>query len=146
MKNPQKQAGNRRQNGTFSPGNKVGQRFAPGESGNPAGRPRLDSLTEALREQLAEAANPEDSRTVAEHLARALIKQGMKGNVAALSLIGDRCEGKPKQSLDVDLSVRDWREMARSHGLSLDDVKREAELLLREPADDLGGSESDRAA
>ncbi len=145
MKAP-KQTGNKRRDGKFAPGNTLGNRFPPGESGNPNGRPRVDSLTEALREQLAEAANPEDSRTVAEHLARALIKQGMKGNVAALALIGDRCEGKPKQSLDVDLSVKDWRAMARQHGLNLDNVKREAELLLRESPDDFGGDESGRAS
>ncbi len=137
-----KQTLNKRRAGDFAPGNKFGHRFAPGESGNPNGRPRVDSLTEALREQLAEIMPHADERTTAEYLARALIRQALKGNVAALSLIADRTEGKAKQSLDIDVSVKDWRAAARQHGLDLDDVRREAQYLLSESADVLSGDES----
>ncbi len=129
------QTANKQRDGKFAPHNKLGNRFKPGQSGNPQGRPKLTLLSEALREQLAEVLPGVDERTIAEHIARSMIKQALLGNVIAAREIADRTEGRPKQSVDVDMSVRDWREMARTHGLSEQDVIREAQLLI-EPASD----------
>lgn len=130
-----KQTANRRSNGTFAPGNKLGRKFEPGATGNPQGRPKITAITEALRIQLAEVMPDANERTYAEAIAGALIAEAVKGNVIAAKEIADRTEGKPRQSLDVDMSVRDWRAMARSHGLNQEDVLREARLLIESTAD-----------
>ncbi len=44
-----KQMENKRSDGTFAPGHKLGNRFPKGTSGNSAGRPKTTKLTDALR-------------------------------------------------------------------------------------------------
>jgi hypothetical protein len=129
---------NKRPDGTFAPGHKLGNRFAKGESGNSAGRPKLTRLTECLREQLAEAMPGASERTIAEAIARALIREAISGNVQAAREIGDRTEGKPKQSIDLDLQISDWRTEAQKYGVTEQDVINEAKLLI-ESAIDSGG-------
>ena len=75
-------------------------------------------------------------RTVAEAIARALIKEAMKGNVQAAREIADRTEGKPTQKLDLDLQINDWRTEAEKFGLTQNDVIAEAKLLIAESAFD----------
>jgi hypothetical protein len=128
----EKQTANKRSNGTFAPGNKIGNRFPKGETGNPNGRPKLTLLSEALRVKLAEAAPELPERTVAEIISNALVEEAFKGNVQAIREIADRTEGKPKQSIDVDMRVSDWREMARAHGLNEQDVINEARRLIED--------------
>ena len=127
------------QKNKFSPGNKVGNRFKKGETGNPSGRPKLTKLTEALREQLAETLPDAPEETIAESIARALIKEAKNGNVQAAREIADRTEGKPKQSIDVDLQVKDWRQLAQTYGVTEADVINEAKLLIAESALDSSG-------
>jgi hypothetical protein len=122
----------------FPPGNKVGKQFPKGQSGNPQGRPKLTKLTEALREQLAEIAPNAPERTVAEVIARALIREAVSGNVQAIREIADRTEGKPMQKVDLDLQVSDWRTLAKNYSLNEQDVIREAKLLI-ESANDSSG-------
>ena len=129
-KAPGKQTVNRRPGGKFAPGNKLGRKFEPGATGNPEGRPKLTLLSEALREQLAQVLPGVDDRTMAEHIARSLIREAIKGNVAAIREIADRTEGKPKQALDVDMNVRDWRQMAQAHGLTEAEIVAEARRLI----------------
>ncbi len=131
-----KQMVNKRNDGTFAPGHKLGKQFPKGVSGNPQGRPKLTKLTEALREQLAEEMPNAPERTVAEAIARALIREALTGNVQAAREIADRTEGKPKQAIDLDLQVSDWRTEAQKYGLSETDVINEARLLLAESAID----------
>jgi hypothetical protein len=133
-----KQMVNKKDDGTFAPGHKLGNRFKKGETGNPSGRPKLTKLTEALREQLTEEMPSAPERTVAEAIARALIREAVSGNVQAAREIADRTEGKPKQSIDVDLQVKDWRELAQSYGLSEQDVIDEAKLLIESDFDSSG--------
>ncbi len=122
--------------GKFSPGNKIGKQFPPGVSGNPSGRPKLTKLTEALREQLAEINPDAPEETVAEQIARALISEAKTGNVQAVREIADRTEGRPKQAIDLDLQVSDWRTLAKNYSLNEQDVIREAKLLIAESFDD----------
>ena len=122
--------------GKFPPGNKIGNRFKKGETGNPSGRPKLTRLSEALREQLAEAMPSASESTVAEEIARILIREAISGNVQAIREIGDRTEGKPLQSLDLDLQFSDWRTEAQKFGVTEQDVIDEAKLLIAEFTDD----------
>jgi hypothetical protein len=131
-----KQTQNKRANGTFAPGNKLGNRFKPGESGNPQGRPKITLLSEALRAQLSEVMPNE--RTVAERIAAALIAEAARGNVQAIREIGDRTEGKARQSVDVDMNVSDWRQVASAHGISEQDVINEAQRLIESVTDSSG--------
>jgi hypothetical protein len=89
------------QKNKFPPGNKIGNRFKKGETGNPSGRPKLTKLTEALREQLAETSPDAPEETIAEQIARALIIEAKLGNIAAIREVFDRSEGKAPLTLDV---------------------------------------------
>jgi len=118
--------------------------FKPGQSGNPAGRPKSITLSEALRLELAKML-PGDTqeRTFAEVIAQQLVRSAATGNILAAKEIADRTEGRAKQQVDVDLSVFDWREVARTHGLNEHDVIREAQRLIAESVADASGAATD---
>lgn len=115
--------------------------FKPGASGNPQGRPKRTRLSEALIAKLAEASVSEE--TVAERVAQALIDAALQGNVQAIREIGDRCEGRPKQMIEVDATLRDWRALAQANGLSERDVIAEAQAIIQQSAAATGDAESD---
>jgi hypothetical protein len=120
------------QKNKFPPGNKIGKQFPKGISGNPSGRPKLTKLTNALREQLAEIAPDAPEETIAERIAKTLIRLALSGDVQAIKEIGNRTEGLPKQAIDLDLQINDWRTLAQNYGVSETDVIREAKLLIAE--------------
>lgn len=66
-------------------------KFKPGQSGNPGGRPKKKPLTEALMEALD---NPEHLKQVIE----GILAKAKKGDVAAFAAIRDTTEGKPVES------------------------------------------------
>jgi hypothetical protein len=115
-----------------------------GESGNPAGRPKSVTLSEAYRIALAQPfpGDPQ-GRTYAEIIAEKLVMNAATGEVSSAREIADRTEGRPKQMLDVDVKLLDWRELARAHGLTEDDVITEARRLI-ESAARSGGADSDQ--
>jgi hypothetical protein len=137
MTNSQKTDG-KQSDGRFATGNSSGKKFPPGISGNPSGRPRLTRLTEALREQLAEISPDADEQTIAEQIAKTLIKLAISGDVAAIKEIGNRTEGLPRQSIDLDLQISDWRTEAQKYGVSEQDVINEAKLLIESAIDSSG--------
>jgi hypothetical protein len=100
MTNSQKTDG-KQADGKFATGNTIGKKFPPGSSGNPNGRPKLTRLSEALRQQLSEEMPGADGETIAEEVARALIREALIGNIAAIKEVFDRAEGKSPISLDV---------------------------------------------
>lgn len=116
--------------------------FPKGVSGNPAGRPKAVTLSEAYRQQLAAQKTEGDESTYAEVIAKMVCEEAAKGNVMAAREIADRTEGKPKQAIDVDMKLFDWRELARANGLSEQDVLNEAKRLI-ESATLAGGAQSD---
>lgn len=116
--------------GRFVKGNHNG--FKPGASGNPKGRPKSVTLSEALRAQLGQMMPGADEQTYAEKIAVVLCEEAAKGNVGAAKEIADRTEGKPRQSLDVDMSLFDWRSLAKAHGIDERDVIAEARRLIEE--------------
>ncbi len=141
MANSQKTNGEQTADGKFAPGNQIGNRFSKGESGNSAGRPRLTKLTDSLRQQIAETNPDADDQTVAETIAKTLITLALSGDVQAIKECFDRCEGKPKQAIDLDIQATNWREEARRYGITEAEVAAEARLLLTE-FDDVGSDEA----
>ena len=92
----------------------VTSRFKPGQSGNPKGRSSEEAraaslLSKALIEVLPMIGNRASlkgvGRTFTQKLAGVWIEQGLKGNVAAITTIADRIEGKPAVSMLVDGST-----------------------------------------
>ncbi len=70
-------------------------RWKPGQSGNPRGRPKKGSIVDVLRELVeTECATDPERRIYAELLMRALIHQGLKGNIGALKEISNRLVGQ----------------------------------------------------
>jgi Family of unknown function (DUF5681) len=116
-----------------------------GTSGNPAGRPKTITLSEAYRNALAQPVpNDPENRTFAEVIARSMVIAAAKGDVSSAKELADRVEGKARQALDINANLLDWREMARAHGLNEADVIAEARLLI-ESAAESGGDGSNRA-
>lgn len=85
---------------SFGKGNPF--RWQEGQSGNPAGRPKAITLSEAYRRALA--IELDDGRTVAEAIAESVAHKAMAGTTMAAVEIADRTEGKARQPIDLNLS------------------------------------------
>lgn len=77
-------------------------RWKPGESGNPAGRPKSATLSEAYRARLNEV-DPDDphGRSFMDVIADRIVARAAKGLVKAATELADRTEGKAPQSLSL---------------------------------------------
>ena len=100
------QTENRRADGKFAKGNKVGKTFRPGQSGNPAGRPKFALVSDALRRDLAEASPADPERTWAE-------------------VIADRTEGKARQQVTLTYTQREKLGIAVAHIMEESGCSRE---------------------
>ena len=76
--------------------------FMPGQSGNPAGRPKKEQcLTETLRKIADEPLTP-DGLTRREALARLLWEKALvDGDMPAMKYIYDRIDGSPRQAMEL---------------------------------------------
>ena len=75
--------------------------FKPGESGNPAGRPRK-LMTEAYRRALErKIAGDPQGRSYADAVAEKMISLGLKGDVRAVAEVSNRIDGLPQQSVSL---------------------------------------------
>jgi hypothetical protein len=81
------------------PENVLPHKWKKGQSGNPAGRPKLPDLKELLATVLGDTRS---GKTSAEAILKAIEAKALRGDVKAAELLLDRAYGKPKQ--DVDLS------------------------------------------
>lgn len=114
-----KNSGGRGERGRFTKGNT--HAFKPGESGNPAGRPKSVTFSEACRKLLAEIEDEATQETVAVALARAAIREAKAGSAQHLKEINDRVEGKARQP--IDLTIEKPREaLAALLGLSPEEL------------------------
>ncbi len=113
------------------------------ERRNVLGRPKKTLLSEAIREQIAASMPGASEQTFAEAIAKTLIDLAVGGDVAAIREIADRTEGKPKQAIDLDLQINDWRTEAQKYGITESDVINEAKLLISESVDGPSDEASD---
>src|SRR5262249_55634659 len=80
--------------------------WKPGQSGNPAGRPKSRTLSEHLRDRLKEQFPSRSDATYGRMVAEALVDRAINGDVMAIREVYDRVEGKPKQTIDVNVEER----------------------------------------
>lgn len=74
----------------------VGRPFQPGQSGNPAGRPKSKPFREAIQRALEEAG---DDKVSLQAVATALVGKAMMGDVQAIKELADRLDGKVAQAV-----------------------------------------------
>jgi hypothetical protein len=78
-------------------------KFKKGQTGNPNGRPRkLPELDKLLADVLGEE---KDGITAGEAILKAIRARAAKGDVRAAELLLDRAYGKPKQSIDNNITT-----------------------------------------
>ena len=79
-------------------------KFKKGQTGNPKGRPRkLPELSVLLADVLGE--QTKEGLTAAEDILRAMYARARKGDTRAAELLLDRAYGKPKQSIDNNITT-----------------------------------------
>lgn len=113
--------------------------FPKGVSGNPSGRPK-NVLSKAIRKKLEEVEEGQD-KSVAERITDKLVELALGGNIEAMKLLGDRSEGKPRQSVNVTTDSRERIDRAVDNLISTaaangDTLTREAALTLLAEFDD----------
>ena len=79
--------------------------WVKGVSGNPGGRPKTKPLTEELQRLLEQEAPNSKGRTWATAIALALVKRASKGDVRAISELGNRVEGRPAQAVELNADL-----------------------------------------
>ena len=86
----------KRGNPNFVKGNKIGNRFKPGQSGNPKGGQKI-SLTRILKEMLA---NGEEGKQISEALIKKALQMALKGNFQFYNHIAERVDGKVPDKIE----------------------------------------------
>lgn len=82
---------------------KTGQ-FLPGNPGGP-GKPKGKHMTSLLREHLKTMARTKDGKMISldQAIIRKLTEKAINGNDKSIEMVLDRIDGKPKESLDVNV-------------------------------------------
>ena len=94
-------------------------KFKKGQSGNPNGRPRkLPELSVLLADVLGE--QTKEGLTAAEDILRAMYARARKGDTRAAELLLDRAYGKPKQSIDNNITTTEPLVIVRTETKSKD--------------------------
>ena len=96
---------NKHKTGFRGPTPDVGKatRWKKGQSGNPGGRPKSKTLSDAYKYKLEEpVSNDPEGRTWAELIAEAQVRDAVRGNVQAAREIADRTEGKARQAIEFE--------------------------------------------
>src|ERR1700722_19190585 len=154
---------NKKKTGFRGPNPDVGKayRWKKGQSGNPSGRPKSKTLSDAYRNKLEEPVpNDPEKRTWAELIAEAQVRDAVRGNVQAAREIADRTEGKAKQAIEFEdanmarsferMTTEELEAYARDGSVPIWFPKRERSVLNRVESLRLGslplGSVASRAA
>src|ERR1700681_3293 len=78
-------------------------RWKKGQSGNPGGRPKSKTLSDAYRNKLEEPVpNDPEKRTWAELIAEAQVRDAVRGNVQAAREIADRTARRARQAIEFE--------------------------------------------
>ena len=88
-KQTQNKRSNHKKNGDFAKGNKVGNRWKKGESGNPNGR--RNAYTDLIREFSFQKVNDKERREI---ILSKLFQLAERGDLRAIQFIVERMEGK----------------------------------------------------
>lgn len=79
-----------------------GQRFKPGQSGNPGGRPKMKAWRDALKREIESRAAPGAEDKLASGLAKIakiVVDNAEQGDVKSWEEIGNRLDGKVAQAI-----------------------------------------------
>lgn len=84
--------------------NKNTRGWKPGQSGNPAGRPKKEmTLVSLIKDELDKVPEDEKSgKTNVQLIAEALMRKATSGNAEAIKIVLDRVEGKVKQVVGIE--------------------------------------------
>ena len=85
----------------FKKGNTHGNRWKPGESGNPTGRPSTKPFTDAIRKVVEK--NPH----IPERIAEKFLAKAILGSTWHFNAMADRVEGKPTENVEMKIDVLD---------------------------------------
>ena len=90
-----KQTQNKRKNGKFAKGNKLGNRWKKGESGNPNGR--RNAYTDLIKDYSFTKINEKERREV---VISKLFQLAERGDLKAIQFIVERLEGKALERME----------------------------------------------
>src|SRR5262249_27720519 len=110
--------------------------WKPGQSGNPAGRPKARTLSEELRAKLQEQYPGRDDVTYGQMLTHKLIEIAIAGDRGAIKECFDRVDGKSRQPVNlVDVNVDNDREAIEKIIVSvIEDHAELGQTITREEA------------
>ena len=99
----------------LNPQNIEPHKFKPGQSGNPAGRPkgvpntktRLQRILNLIEQHKNPVTGEMEAFTVAELLDMQQIIKARKGDTRAYQILLERLEGRPSQSVDLTTNGKD---------------------------------------
>jgi len=91
-----KQTQNKRKDGKFAKGNKLGNRWKKGESGNPNGR--RNAYTDLIKQFSFQEVNGRERREI---ILSKLFQLAERGDLRAIQFIVERLEGKAKETREV---------------------------------------------
>lgn len=119
--------------------------FQPGQSGNPAGRPRSALLSDAIRRLLPQP-YPDDphGRTYADKIAETLCNEAAAGNVQAAKEVADRTEGKAKQTITLSSSQAELSKYEKMITDLLAKAEKNGRQITRERAINLIAAHDER--
>lgn len=80
----------------------IGRPFAPGQSGNPGGRPKSRPFKDALDRAIKAAGEGDEGAFTLDDIAKALLTKAKSGDVPAIKELAERYDGKVPQSVAVD--------------------------------------------
>ncbi len=103
--------------------------FQPGQSGNPAGRPKGSRTRAPLKDALNKYLNEKDKdgNLRLDVLAGKLYGMAIGGDVQAMKLIYERMEGKPKQAIEVSTDTPARLEVILTNGKDTEGKADDAE-------------------
>jgi hypothetical protein len=78
--------------------------WKPGQSGNPAGRPKGRTVGAVLRDRLA-AIPDDDERPLADRVTDVIVREALAGDIRFVELLLNRTEGKVPQPITGEKTI-----------------------------------------